>query len=66
MTPAGQPTNKNLETRHFAELGREPAMDRTGANTGWCHDVLEPLARVDKVVMTPKAYLHDIKIDASH
>ena len=66
MTPAGQPTNKNLEARHFAELGREPAMDRTGANTGWCHDMLEPLARVDQVVMTSKAYLDDIKIDASH
>ena len=66
MTPAGQPTNENLEARHFAELRREPAMDRTGANTGWCHDMLEPLARVDQVVMTPKVYLDDIKIDASH
>jgi hypothetical protein len=66
MTPAAQPTNENLKPRHFAELRREPAMDRTGANTGWCHDMLEPSARVDQVVMTPKAYLDDIKIDASH
>jgi hypothetical protein len=63
MTAAGQPTNENLEARHFAELRREPAV---GANTGWHRDRLEPLARVDQAVITPKAYFDDIKIDASH
>lgn len=62
MTPAGQPTNENLEARHFTELRREPAMDRTGANTGWHRD----MAQVDEAVISPKAYFDDIKIDASH
>lgn len=51
MTQVGQPTNEDLEARHFAELRREP---------------VEPLARVDQVAITPNAYFDDIKIDASH
>lgn len=66
MTPAGQPTNENLEARHFAELRREPTMDRAGPKTGWRHDMPEPLARVDQAATTPKAYFDDIKIEASH
>jgi hypothetical protein len=66
MTPAGQPTNENLEARHFAELRREPAMDSARAKTGWRRDMFEPLAQLDQVAMTPKAYFDDIKIDASH
>jgi hypothetical protein len=62
MTPAGQPTNENVEVRHFSKLRREPAV---GANTGWHPDRLEPLARVDQAVITPKAYFDDITIDAS-